>query len=59
MRSGALAELTLLPFRMRNFRLSRADPEDAAWLQATLNRDSLAFGTRVALERDNSLSVHW
>lgn len=59
MRSGALAELTLLPFRMRNFRLSRADPEDAAWLQATLDRDSLAFGTRVALERDNSLSVHW
>ena len=57
--SGILIELKMIPFRIRRFRLERAGREDAFWLQATLDRESRKFGTRVALERDGSLSAHW
>jgi poly-gamma-glutamate synthesis protein (capsule biosynthesis protein) len=56
---GALAGLSLLPFRIRNFRLSRAPSEDAAWLQETLDRESAGFGTRVVLREGDRLSVNW
>jgi poly-gamma-glutamate synthesis protein (capsule biosynthesis protein) len=37
---GKLAELTLVPMRMRAFRLNRASAEDADWLAATLREAS-------------------
>jgi hypothetical protein len=45
--SGALSELTLVPYHTRQFRLQRATPADTDWLQATLDRESAGFGTRI------------
>lgn len=47
--------LSIVPFRLRNFRLERAPREDAAWLAHVLDRESSRFGTRVALQRDGTL----
>ena len=38
--TGKLAELALVPMRMRGFRLNRASGEDADWLAATLREAS-------------------
>jgi poly-gamma-glutamate synthesis protein (capsule biosynthesis protein) len=38
--TGKLAELALVPMRMRGFRLNRASGEDADWLAATLREHS-------------------
>jgi hypothetical protein len=46
---GAISELTLLPYRIRRFRLSRASREDAAWLQTTLDRESMPL----------AVGLHW
>ncbi len=56
---NVLEALTLLPFRIRRFRLQRAEAEEAAWLQATLDRESAPFGTRIALEADGRLAASW
>jgi poly-gamma-glutamate capsule biosynthesis protein CapA/YwtB (metallophosphatase superfamily) len=57
--AGRLLALRIVPFRVRRFRLNRAPPEDAAWLQATLERESSPFGTHVILEGDHTLSLRW
>ena len=56
---GAISELTLLPYRIRRFRLSHAGREDAAWLRATLDRESLPLGCRIALHGDRRLAARW
>ena len=56
---GMLARLTMVPLQIRNFRLNRASPADAAWLRDTLNREGKKFGTRVHLETDNALTLVW
>ena len=38
--TGKLAELALVPMRMRGFRLNRASGEDADWLAAALREAS-------------------
>jgi poly-gamma-glutamate synthesis protein (capsule biosynthesis protein) len=38
--TGKLAELAMVPMRMRRFRLNRADDDDAEWLAATLREHS-------------------
>jgi poly-gamma-glutamate capsule biosynthesis protein CapA/YwtB (metallophosphatase superfamily) len=48
--SGSTIGATLAPFQLRRFRLQRASAEDAAWLAATLERHSRAFGVRVSVE---------
>lgn len=57
--SGALASLTMRLFRVRNFRLQDPSAAEVAWLQATLDRESKQFGTRVVSETENSLSAIW
>jgi poly-gamma-glutamate synthesis protein (capsule biosynthesis protein) len=57
--SGALEKLTLVPTRIRRFRVDRARGEDAQWLAAMLTREGARFGARVAREADESLTVHW
>jgi len=54
---GALVELRLAPTQMRQFRLHRASSTDARWLCQMLNREGEAFGAKVSLADDNSLSV--
>lgn len=56
---GALTRFTMVPLQIRNFRLHRASPADAAWLRDTLNREGKRFGTRVRLEEDNALTLAW
>jgi len=55
---GRVLRLRLVPFRGRKFRLDRATHAEAAWLQATLDRESARFGTHVRLDDGNDLSVH-
>jgi len=58
-RDGRLREARLVPFQMRCFRLNRASPADARWLCELLNRQGTAFGARLRLRDDNSMSVLW
>ena len=55
--SGTLAELRLIPFRMRRFRLERASGDDAHWIQARLDREGANFGTHVSMGPDDMLVV--
>jgi poly-gamma-glutamate capsule biosynthesis protein CapA/YwtB (metallophosphatase superfamily) len=57
--SGALLELTLLPFQIRKFRLNRASTQDVTWLQRTLDRESAKLGTRIARADGNTLIAEW
>jgi poly-gamma-glutamate capsule biosynthesis protein CapA/YwtB (metallophosphatase superfamily) len=57
--TGALSTLRLVPFQMRRFRLSFAAPDDVAWLQQRLDRESAAFGGHVIVNADSSLSFVW
>jgi poly-gamma-glutamate synthesis protein (capsule biosynthesis protein) len=57
--SGRLLRLTLLPTRMRRFRVNRASAEEAGWLQQMLNREGRAFGTRVESNAGGALALRW
>jgi poly-gamma-glutamate capsule biosynthesis protein CapA/YwtB (metallophosphatase superfamily) len=57
--SGALLDLTLLPFQIRQFRLNRVSVPDLAWLRTVLDRESAKFGTRIARAEGNTLKADW
>lgn len=57
--TGNLVRLQMTPTRIRNFKVNLASRSDALWLRDTLNREGTAFGTRVDLEQDNTLTLHW
>jgi poly-gamma-glutamate synthesis protein (capsule biosynthesis protein) len=57
--SGDLTDFELRVFQIRRFRLNRASATDAVWLQATLDRESRQFGTRLEWRGDNRLTVRW
>jgi poly-gamma-glutamate capsule biosynthesis protein CapA/YwtB (metallophosphatase superfamily) len=57
--SGALLDLTLLPFQIRKFRLNRVSAPDLAWLQTVLDRESTKLGTRIARAEGNILRADW
>ena len=57
--TGDLLQLKIAPLQIRNFRLNRASRDDAAWVGDVLNREGHKFGTRVWMNADNSLSLHW
>ena len=56
---NVLEALALAPFRIRRFRLERADAEATAWLLATLGRECAPFGTRISLAPGGRLAVNW
>jgi len=56
---GTLARLMIVPLQIRNFRLNRVSPADAAWLRDTLNREGERFGTQVQLTSGNALTLDW
>ena len=58
-RSGALTDLTMVPFRTIRFQLKRAKEGDATWLQQRLATASGALGTRVELAGDGGLKLRW
>jgi poly-gamma-glutamate synthesis protein (capsule biosynthesis protein) len=57
--TGALSRLEMSPMKIRNFRLNRASPEDAIWLQNVLNRESSPRGVRVQPSHDSRLVAEW
>ncbi len=57
--TGKLARLQMTPTQIKNFKVNRASENDALWLRDTLNREGKKFGTRVELNKDNSLTLHW
>ncbi len=54
-----LQALKIVPLHIKRFRLSRASSRDVTFVQQTLDRESRQFGTRVALEPGDQLSVSW
>ena len=54
-----IVRLSLVPFRIRRFRLTRPDQEDFRWLCERLDSESRRFGTRVQQGADGKLEVTW
>jgi poly-gamma-glutamate synthesis protein (capsule biosynthesis protein) len=54
--AGQLVTLRMVPMRLRKLRLERATRADAAWLKATLERESL-LDRSLDLEADNALRL--
>lgn len=52
---GAEAEVTMVPFRMRRFRLERATAADARWLAERLDRECRRLGAGVSLDAEDCL----
>ncbi|WNG28559.1 CapA family protein [Cystobacter fuscus] len=57
--SGRLLSFRMTPMRVRRFQVCRASSADAGWLRGILDREGRQFGTRVTLEGDGSLRLHW
>jgi poly-gamma-glutamate synthesis protein (capsule biosynthesis protein) len=57
--NGKLVSLQMTPTRVKRFKINRASGAAASWLVDTLNREGASYGTRVKLERDNRLALHW
>jgi poly-gamma-glutamate synthesis protein (capsule biosynthesis protein) len=56
---GTLVRLSMTPMQMQRFRLTRASDTDGLWLRDVLNREGRSFGTRVEIDRDNTLILYW
>jgi len=56
---GALRRFTLLPYRIRRFRLEAAEAAARRWLADRLTRESRRFGVAVAAAEDGGLEVNW
>jgi len=56
-RQGQLAEVRLVPMRLRRFRLNSVSAEDALWLCDLLNTLGAPFATQARLENDHSLTL--
>ncbi|MCB1864259.1 MAG: CapA family protein [Chromatiales bacterium] len=57
--TGKLLALRMVPTRIANFRVNRADAADAQWLADMLNREGASVGTRVAIQPDGTLALGW
>ncbi|MEI7037159.1 CapA family protein [Fulvimonas yonginensis] len=56
---GRLCELTLVPTRVRRFRIERAPPEDRRWLFAVMRRECARMGCDVEEKPDGSWALVW
>ncbi|HAR64209.1 MAG: poly-gamma-glutamate biosynthesis protein [Candidatus Margulisiibacteriota bacterium] len=57
--TGNLCQLRMTPTLIKYFRVNRASRVAAEWLINTLNQEGKKFGTSVALNSDNSLSLQF
>jgi poly-gamma-glutamate synthesis protein (capsule biosynthesis protein) len=57
--TGKLVHLHMTPIQIKHFRANRASRADALWLRDLLNREGEKFGTRVAMNQDNTLTLSW
>jgi poly-gamma-glutamate synthesis protein (capsule biosynthesis protein) len=53
---ASLVALDMVPFRIRNFRLNRADPIEARWVWRKMNEECRRFHGAVVLNSDDTLS---
>ena len=53
-----LSRFVLTPMSMRRFRVTRPEPEDAAWLEGVLNREGRRLGTAVRRQPDGTLRLY-
>jgi poly-gamma-glutamate capsule biosynthesis protein CapA/YwtB (metallophosphatase superfamily) len=54
---GSLDVLRLVPLKIQNFRLSHPSREEMDWMQRTLDRECLQYGTRVVPDSEGRLAV--
>lgn len=54
---GAGTAVTMVPFRMRRFRLERAGAADAQWLAQRLDGECRRFGARITLDAEHCLKL--
>lgn len=54
---GRFHEVRIVPMRSRRMRLERATAEDSRWVRDVLSRISRAYGSRVELDPDGTLTV--
>lgn len=57
--SGDLVRFQMTPTQIKHFKVNRASAPDAVWLRDVLNREGKRFGTRVVLNKDNTLTLEW
>lgn len=57
--TGALVRLSMVPTRVRGFRIRLAEAGDAAWLRTTMERECRRFGGQVTSEADGALALQW
>ncbi|MGE5230711.1 MAG: poly-gamma-glutamate biosynthesis protein, partial [Deltaproteobacteria bacterium] len=55
---GRLARLTLMPFRIRHFRLNRPSAGERTWLHGRLDRECRKFRHRV-IATDDAFALEW
>jgi poly-gamma-glutamate synthesis protein (capsule biosynthesis protein) len=55
--TGNLVSLEMTPTQIKNFKINRASRNDALWLRNILNREGEKLGTRVKLNKDNTLTL--
>lgn len=56
---GKLVSLRMIPTRIKRFQVKRASETEALWLLNSLNREGAPFGTRVVLDKNSRLTLHW
>lgn len=55
--TGKLADLRMMPTRIKNLRVNRASKEEALWLADILSREGERFGTQVMVNEENILTL--
>lgn len=56
---GTLAQLTMVPYQIRHFRLNRAARADVDWLHAVMDRESRRFGAGVVVDEAGSVQLRY
>ena len=56
-RCAELSRLTMVPFRMRNFRLNGVEQEEGEWMRRTLDRECNSLDGEVAWAADRRAFV--
>lgn len=57
--TGKLVRLQMTPTQIKHFRVNRASKADVLWLRDILNREGKKLGTRVKLNKDDTLTLQW
>lgn len=57
--TGKLVHLQMTPMQIKRFKANRVPRAAALWLRDILDREGKKLGTRVRLNKDNTLTLHW